>query len=167
MKCGPLIGGVALLIVGFLAQQCGVIINVSPSMPEGIYIKSECDIQRGSIVAVCLPPAYQAIGLKQKYIEIGNTCHGAYPLIKQVIAVPGDNVALKNNVIVVNGKLFFYKTLAVDSTGRPLSNYPRGTYAHTDGYWLIGTAAKNSWDSRYWGPVRRTQILYPLRVVWV
>lgn len=136
-------------------------------MPEGIYIKRNGKIQRGSIVAVCLCAPYQAIGLKRKYIERGNTCQGAYPLIKQVIAVPGDNVVLTNKDIVVNSKTFFYKTLAVDSIGRKLSKYPRGTYLHTDGYWLIGTAAKNSWDSRYWGPVMRTQIMFPLRVVWV
>ncbi|MBV9575129.1 MAG: S26 family signal peptidase [Gammaproteobacteria bacterium] len=39
---------------------------------------------------------------------------------------------------------------------------PRGDYPNINGYWLIGTHAKNSWDSRYWGAIKKENILYVL-----
>lgn len=137
-------------------------------MKEGIYIKKYGKISRGDILAFCLEDPYKTIGLHRLYIEKGQRCHGATPLIKEIIAIPGDNVVLTNQYIEVNGITYPYKTLYVDSMGRKLGTYPHGNYFNTQGYWLIGTHALNSWDSRYWGPVSKRQVLYQLKplLVW-
>ena len=62
----------------------------------------------------------------------------------------------------VNGQRYFIKTMKKDHLGRFLVAYPRGGYKNTQGYWLIGTNSQNSWDSRYWGPVAKEQLLYRL-----
>jgi len=90
-------------------------------------------------------------------------CETHDPLIKRILAVPGDTVVLTRDSIIVNGILYPYATKRIDSNGRRLWAYPRGVYSGTSGYWVIGTGSVDSWDSRYWGPITRSQILYPLK----
>ncbi|OAI47777.1 hypothetical protein AYO45_05600 [Gammaproteobacteria bacterium SCGC AG-212-F23] len=149
----------------FLAKIWGVIINITPSMREGIYIRTYGEIKRGDIVAACLKDPYKTIGLKQLYIEKGSKCSGADPIVKKIIAIPGDNVRLTDKYIQVNNTILSFPTVTKDSVGRGLNSYPRGNYLHVKGYWLIGTNSPNSWDSRYWGSVEREQILYKIKLI--
>jgi conjugative transfer signal peptidase TraF len=159
----PLITGLIVLIVVGLIKHWGIVINTTSSMPEGLYLKqASTTIERGDVVAIFLKPPYQTIGIKQGYLKQQLLSKTAIPLIKQVVAVPGDTVELTDSYISVNGHRYPYKTYYVDSHHRPLTVYPRGTY-HAQGYWLIGTADSHSWDSRYWGEVAQEQILYPLK----
>lgn len=136
-------------------------------MPRGLYVKSHSlnFISQGDIVSICLPEPYKNLGLRNHYIEKGRACTNSEPLLKQVIAVPGDNVELADDHIIVNSKVYNYQTLYLDSYSRPLSVFPRGTYSNLDAYWLIGTHDPKSWDSRYWGPVKKQQILAVLKPV--
>jgi conjugative transfer signal peptidase TraF len=146
-----------------LMKLFGVMINVTPSMKEGIYIRAYGAIKRGDIVAACLPEPYKTIGLKNLYIEKGSKCDGADPVIKKIIAVPGDDVILDDNYIIVNNTRLPFKTLHKDSSERVLNIYPRCRYLRTNGYWLIGTDSPKSWDSRYWGFIKKEHILYGLK----
>ncbi|MBV9576701.1 MAG: S26 family signal peptidase [Gammaproteobacteria bacterium] len=103
------------------AQHFGMLLNVTPSMPLGIYARSNGVIQRGSIVTFCLPDFYKTLALNKLYIQKGRRCDGAEPLIKEVIAVPGDHVFLTNDAIAVNGKRYAYPTLTKDSRGERLA----------------------------------------------
>ena len=163
----PLVLLAFFIIVILTIKSLGMLINVTPSMKEGIYIRASGEIKRGDIVAACLPDPYKTIGLEKFYIEKGRKCDGADPVIKKVIAVPGDDVILAGDYISVNHHRILLKTKNQDGMGRMLSIYPRGTYSHTKGYWLVGTNSPNSWDSRYWGAIPKTQILYKLKPVWV
>jgi conjugative transfer signal peptidase TraF len=145
------------------ASYFGVLINLTPSMKRGIYFRSSGGIHRGDIIAFCLKDPYKTFGLVHGYIQSGKQCHGAQPLIKQVIAVPGDDVVLTALFLTVNKERYAYPTLNKNSRGEAILIYPRGNYKRTQGYWLIGTAATNSWDSRYWGYITETQILYKLK----
>ena len=155
----------------FLSIYCyySFIINITPSEPLGIYkihqISEAAQIHRRDIVAVCLPSQYQDLGLKQGYLLSGIRCGKTAPLIKTVIAIPGDTVILKNNEITVNGKVLLYATKYIDSHGRKLEVFPRGVYKNVKTYWLIGTNDPNSWDSRYWGGVEQKQILFLIKPV--
>ena len=154
-----------LLIIASVINHLGITINFTPSMKEGIYIKKAGQIERGDIVAACLDEPYQAIGLKNSYLIRSTKCHGAAPVIKKIIAVPGDNVLLTYDYIRVNGRKLLFKTKLRDRSGNSLHVYPRGHYLQTDGYWLIGINSRNSWDSRYWGYVKKEQILYRLTYI--
>ena len=125
-------------------------------------------LRRGDIISFCLSSHAQQIGLSQHYLQRGSGCDGSNPLIKQVIAIPGDDVLLAENHIAVNHIKHFYKTLHEDSFNRPLMIYPRGIYKNTRGYWLIGVNDFRSWDSRYWGPISEKQIRHKLKpiVTW-
>lgn len=164
----PLVVVSCIVIAFIIIKTLSITINISPSMKEGIYINTYGILQRGDIVALCLTRHYQIYGLKRLYILKGRTCHGSEALVKKIIAIPGDHVILSGNTIVVNGVKYNFKTLYSDSLGRSLEVYPRGNYPDTAGYWMIGTHAPNSWDSRYWGPVSKNLILHKIQpsLVW-
>jgi conjugative transfer signal peptidase TraF len=156
-----------LFFIFSATQYFGVMINTSSSMPLGFYIKNNLKINRGDIVAFCLQSSYAKIGLQHHYLKYGFKCDGARSLIKQVIAMPGDNVQLADEYISVNNKLYFYKTFHLDRQGRHLASFPRGTYFSKNEYWLIGVNDPHSWDSRYWGPVQRQQIISRLTPLFI
>jgi conjugative transfer signal peptidase TraF len=156
---------IAFLVVASLVYKSGLILNVTPSMKRGLYLSQKGIIGRGDIVSACLIEPYKQVGIARNYIEKGEKCNGSDPLIKQVIAVPGDDVMLTDSYIEVNGDIYPYKTYYQDSLQRPLAVYPRGKYFKTKGYWLIGNHDMKSWDSRYWGPVSKEQIISKLKPV--
>jgi len=164
----PLIISLASTLL-FIGVYQSLVFNITPSMPEGIYLKTHSSIKRGSIVLVCLDKEQAKFGLTRHYLIEGNrNCNNTVPLIKEVIAVPHDNVLLTDNSISVNGKKYQYPTFYQDSAHRPLPVYPRGEYPNTTGNWLLGVTDPRSWDSRYWGPLpQRTlrQTLLPL-ITW-
>ena len=161
----PLIVSLASILLFIVVYQ-NLVFNITPSMPEGIYLKTHSSIKRGSIVLVCLDKEQTQLGLARHYlIEGDKNCNNTVPLIKRVIAVPQDNVLLADDSVTVNGKKYPYPTFYQDSAHRPLPVYPRGEYLNTTGYWLLGTTDAHSWDSRYWGPVPQRalrQTLLPL-----
>ena len=122
----PLFILLLVLLVVIFTNYMGLMINITPSMKNGLYLKQSGAIKRGNIISFCLNSHYQQIGLSQHYLQRGSVCDGSNPLIKQVIAIPGDDVLLAENYIAVNRIKHFYKTFHVDSFNRPLMTYPRG-----------------------------------------
>ena len=147
----------------FMAFKQGIYINTSTSMPLGIYLSVPTNtIKSGDIVAVCLAKKFATLGLAKNYLSSGARCHSAEPLIKQVLAVPGDKVEVYKDKIRINGKPYFYQTFTQDSQQRKLATFPNGIY-QSAGYWLIGTHDEKSWDSRYFGFVKRDAIMTELK----
>lgn len=128
-------------------------------MPLGIYVKKFSAVQRGDIVAVCLDSWHTQLGLQHHYLRPGATCNGSEPLIKKVVAIPGDDVQLTDHYIKVNQNFYFYPTFYQDNQGNPLAVFPRGIYQAQNKYWLLGTQNPHSWDSRYWGPINPEKII--------
>lgn len=162
-----LISVLFIFSVIFLLYMFGITINDTPSMPVGVYIKSKGNIQRGDIVAFCLKEPYLSVGLKRLYLERGNACNNkSVVLIKQVVAVPYDEVVLTDDFMIVNKTRLNYKTKFFDSAGRQIQVYPRGLYK-SKGYWMIGISNESSWDSRYFGEIAQDQIKMKLKPLFV
>lgn len=159
--------GFIVIAVGFWLYQTGLVINITGSMPRGIYWSQSGPIQRGDLVTFCLHEKDEALAIERHYLIHGSRCQLSEPLIKKVIAVPGDRVVLTADFIAVNGRVLHYKTLDKDSHGRPLTAYPAGNYVNTNDYWVIGTGSDKSWDSRYFGPIQKKDILWKIRPVLV
>ncbi len=154
---------VVFCIFLYAIKNMGIMLNVTPSIPIGIYkTHPPTAMQRGDIVALCLSDPDKEYGLTRHYIQMGTKCHDSDPLIKKIIAVPGDTVRLQDGFMVVNHQELLFKTYYKDNAQRSLKVFPRGLYQQTSGYWMIGDHSPYSWDSRYWGPIARNQILYKL-----
>ena len=105
-------------------------------------------------MVVALPDDIQAFGVKRKYIWSMKT-----QLIKEVIAVPGDDVILTKDYIMVNGKKYEAPLHLYDLEHHSVAHIKRGNYFNTTEYWLYGcNDKKDSWDSRYFGPIKKSNI---------
>jgi conjugative transfer signal peptidase TraF len=78
-------------------------------------------------------------------------------LLKPIVAVPGDSVCIENSHFYVNN-FDFGEVKSQDREGRWLPDYHFcGTVK--PGTFFVGVQAENSFDSRYFGPIKTTQIL--------
>ena len=152
------------------AWAAGVRINTSPSMPRGLWqVSRAAEAGRGDAVVVCAPPGPASrIGRERGYVGPGACPGGTEPLLKVVAAVAGDVVAVEPRGLAVNGAVLAATTpLAHDAAGRALPSWPPGIYAVQPGTAWVTTPAADSWDSRYWGPVRLADVLGMARPVAV
>jgi len=146
----------AIVAVTFGTFGSRVRVNVTPSMPLGLYRLEplpSSGVARGMIVAVCAPDEAADLGRRRGYLSSGSCPHDTEPLLKVVTGVPGDHVAVSAEGEAVNGcPLSNSRPIARDGAGRLVSPWPRGDFRLGRGQvWLYGSNPR-SWDSRYWGP---------------
>ena len=78
--------------------------------------------------------------------------------IKQVAALPGDRVDVDEQGMRVNGQTVTDTLLLTDTLNKPVEAFARSEAVQPGRYWVLGTSP-DSFDSRYWGPIRRDQIV--------
>ncbi len=128
----------------------GIVINDTPSLPEGFYRKSTRSVEEGSSVLFRLP-----VG------ELSSRPYTRENLIKQVVAVAGDRVGIGKEGVRVNGHLLANSAqLPTDRDGLPLPRLSLEDYTMRAGELVtMSTYNPRSFDSRYFGPVHRDQVL--------
>jgi conjugative transfer signal peptidase TraF len=134
-------------------------INASASLPAGLYIVST----HGSLMEFC--PADHGLSAERHYRSRGACPDGAAPLLKPVIARPGDKIVLSPAGIAVNGRLLPHTApLNRDSEGRPLTHWPSGRFTVAPGtLWVASSYNARSYDSRYFGAVQEGSVRARLR----
>ncbi len=85
---------------------------------------------------------------------------GGEVLIKRVVGLPGETVVLKAGRILINGEPLnaSYAARSSDLTACHYGVIDPVTLGG-DEYYVLGDNHSNSEDSRYWGPVKRRQIV--------
>ncbi len=153
----------AVMAVALGAGLAGIRINTSPSLPMGLY-RTTAD-SSASLVEFCPPKQYDQNSAGRGYRATGVCEDGGAPLLKPVIARPGDVVAVSEAGIAVNGNLLPHTApQTVDSKGRRLRHWPRGRYTVAEGtVWVASSYNEYSYDSRYFGPVPTAAIRQYLR----
>lgn len=131
-----LTGGVAL----FISQFC--YINITGSLPYGLYVKTHQPIKTGSIVV--FRPNIKQYPFVAKYIKPG------LPLMKKVSALPGQ---------VYNLPL----TSKADSKGNPIIPWTPTTSTVPDNHLFVLGVTKYSLDSRYLGFIPQTSVIHHVR----
>jgi conjugative transfer signal peptidase TraF len=138
-------------------------------MPRGVYlVLAPRTPDRGVISAVCLPQDLACFGRQRGYLGGSGPCPcHTKPVVKTVLALAGDLVALDDRGLTVNGAFVPNSApLARDSAGRGLPRIARGTYRVPASHlWLFGSADRRSWDSRYYGPVPAANVVGSLKPV--
>lgn len=136
----------------------GVRLNSTASLPLGLYrVSTAAD---ANLVEFCPPEPFSRLSVVREYRNRGNCPDGDNPLLKPIVAKPGDAVVLSQSGLQVNGVLLRNTApRSQDGKGRPLPHYPFGTYrVDPETVWVASSYNPLSFDSRYFGPISRAII---------
>lgn len=136
------------------------LLNLSPSVPVGVYVRSSERPQVGDWVAACMPAELSRFGRERGYLPRGTCPGGAVPVLKRWVASSGDRVALTEDGLRIGHEVQPGSRLSsTDSQGRVVPQAVQYPYRVPNGsVLLLGTRA-DSWDGRYFGPVPAESIL--------
>lgn len=161
------LGCALALIVG--SGLAGLRLNLTGSLPVGLYVASPGAPVRGALVLACLPSGVAAFAKERGYVPQGEECPGSMGAIgKPVLAVGGDTVTVTPIGLLVNGApVPNSRPLAADRKGRPLPRLLMGTYVVSPGeLWVLSSYSRLSFDSRYFGAIQASQVRARLRRLW-
>ncbi len=157
----------ALVLLVSLAGAAGARLNLSPSVPCGLYWQGALPFRKGDTVLVCPPstPLFAEVRARG-YLGPGFCPSGSQALMKRVAALPGDRVELAPEGVRVNGRLLPQSVpLAFDQAGRPLPRLASESVIVAPGEVLLMGETVRSFDGRYFGLLPSTAIesvLHPL-----
>ena len=134
-------------------------LNASPSVQRGMYVvSSQTPYGRGSLVVAALPPGAASLAARRGYLASG------IPVLKRVSGLTGDRVCRDGLLIRVNGRMVAAAKVA-DARGRSLPVWNGCLLLHDDDVFLLGDRS-DSFDGRYFGPLKRTQIIGKATRIW-
>lgn len=160
------VGLVALgLLVAANVDKAGVRFNWTASAPIGFYFEGPLTLTRGEMVLLCLPPSVENLGRRRGYLPAGECPGGSSPVLKQLVGLPGDMIALGESFLAVNGAVLVQAPIqGSDSLGRPLAHARFGTRVLPPGQvWVQGVNPARSWDSRYFGTIPMESLVGSVR----
>lgn len=155
---GKVIGLLLLTVIVGLSTSFArlFVINPTDSLPRGIYMKTSSPIAVGAVVEFRTPQSVR-VHLAGQFDY----------LLKPIVAGPGDIVDTTSGEVIINGAAVASSTLLDhDSHGRAVSAWREGRTLGADEFFVLSTRVPNSVDSRYFGPIHRSQIESVRRCVW-
>ncbi len=150
----------ALLGTISVAWFGGYRINLTPSERLGLWRIIELDrpAAAGDLVLSCPPQTSAMREAKMRgYLRAGLCPGGIAPLIKTIIAVAGQRVAIGIGVSIDGHPVRFSALQHRDGKGRPLTPFGGGIVPA--GYVFLHSPFVGSYDSRYFGPIPAAGIL--------
>ncbi|MHB1528620.1 MAG: S26 family signal peptidase [Acidiferrobacteraceae bacterium] len=160
---GPAVGLAALLAGALAGFANGYRINLSPSEPLGLWrVLPVRHLARGDDVGFCAPVH------PYPFLEAGVCPDGLMPFVKQIVGLPGDRIVETDRGVTVNGQELLHSRPHRRSMGAaiPLPQWRGRLTLSADEYWTYGGNDPGlSFDSRYWGPLRRARIRFIARPV--
>ncbi|AYZ74508.1 signal peptidase I [Fusobacterium necrophorum] len=144
------------IIISFIATiylRNKIYINNSPSVPVGFYLKKEQDIYfKDNIVFFKVPDNVGRFLKELNLIKEENKY-----ILKKIGGVEGDHIVIKDKKLYIND-VFIYEVIEHTFHKIPLNPIENLDYIlKEDEYFLIGDL-KESYDSRYFGVVKKEQI---------
>ncbi|MDD4616377.1 MAG: conjugative transfer signal peptidase TraF [Alphaproteobacteria bacterium] len=135
-----------------------VIWNASASVPVGFYRVVSGAPKRGDFVLVRTPESPAKLAYERGYLPVG------VPLVKHLAAIAGDYVCISNSTVQINGAAVA-RQLKTDRAGRPLPRWAGCRLLERDELFLLADAP-DSFDSRYFGPVKSDRLIGRLVPLW-
>jgi conjugative transfer signal peptidase TraF len=149
------------LTAGGIVDHEGIACNRTESVPIGFYRTAPIDEQRlarGTLVSIDAPPAVASLVRERDYLRPGER------FFKRILAVPGDHVCVDGERFVVND-VTIGPVFKADRRGRPLPSQSACGRVPADTYW-VGSSYERSFDSRYFGPVSKSDLRQRLEPLW-
>lgn len=144
----------AVVLMGLRQLDAPLILYpASASVPKGLYFRTFGAVEIGKIVAFPMPELarhYQA--------QRGNQAPEGFLFMKPIAAGPGDQVCNGLAGLFLNGKRVA-ATASYDSEGNPLPVWENCRPLDHNEFFLLSDYAPNSFDSRYFGPIRTDDVV--------
>jgi conjugative transfer signal peptidase TraF len=146
----------------------GYRVNLSSSLPCFVYritpIGRGEEIKPGDCVTINLSKVSNPVielGAERGYVAKGWN----RPMLKQIGALPGDTVELRDGFLFVNGVASKITVASQDSMGGKLAAWPTPLTLPPGQYWLVSDPERG-FDSRYFGPIHRAAFTHKARPVF-
>jgi conjugative transfer signal peptidase TraF len=148
-----LVGLAALAVSSMLFANRQIVINTSPSVQPGLYLRSSSELAVGQIVDFRIPSA------ARNYIESRTGQNGEdWFILKPIVAGPGDRVDTTGEWLLINGRQIASMPPTNDTRGLPLPVWRQSRVLGADEFFVFSDRIPNSFDSRCYGPIRRQHI---------
>jgi conjugative transfer signal peptidase TraF len=134
--------------------------NASNSVPIGLY-----RVQPATRLAVTELVAVQPPDLLAAFLDLNGFLPIGVPMLKRVLALPGQTVCRNGLTIAVDG-IDMGQAHERDGRGRPLPAW-RGCRVIADGdVFVMNWQSEDSLDSRYFGPLPASAVIGKATPVW-
>lgn len=148
----------------------GYQVNVTASYPMGIYkiYEDSKNINRNDMILFC-PPDNDTFKMAKKvgYLRSG-FCPGNYiKMMKKVSGLPGDKININKFVYVNSKKLINSDLYKKDSQDNILPELKENFILEDDQYFLMSDYDKKSFDSRYFGPINKKQLIGKMKPIFI
>jgi conjugative transfer signal peptidase TraF len=135
--------------------------NASESVPIGLYNVQPAGTLAVTNLVIALPPEPLAILLAEgAYLPLG------VPLIKRILALPGQSVCRDDLLISVDG-IEMGAALARDRRGRALPTWQGCQVIAQGEVFLMNWDEPASLDGRYFGPIPSSAIVGRAEPLWI
>jgi conjugative transfer signal peptidase TraF len=135
-----------------IVPQPSILWNDTSSEPKGLYIRIAARPSTGRIIAFNAPaPAFPYADDRMGYLH-------RIPILKQIAAGEGDVVCERAGELSINGRARA-PGFAHDLRGRRLPQWNGCRKLAKDEFFVFSDRIPNSFDSRYYGPVKAAEII--------
>jgi conjugative transfer signal peptidase TraF len=150
----------AIAFASFAAPQPLLLFNGSASEPVGLYVRSLAQPGPGRLVAFHPPPAART------YVAAHMPQIGRGGILKELVAGPGAQLCIEGQMLVLDGEALG-AVIERDSAGRELPHWQGCRVLGAGEYAAFSSRIPKSFDSRYFGPVRDSDLIGVFRPLWV
>jgi conjugative transfer signal peptidase TraF len=154
------IGLAALLMPLAIPNRIHFVYNPSDSVPRGWYrIRPADSLQVGSIVLARLPAPAAALAAQRGYLPSG------IPLLKRIAAMAPQRVCVDGTRVRIDD-VSVAAVMSADGRGRPLLAWQQCRRLAHGELFLMSNTHPASFDSRYFGPVRASDVIGSAQPIW-
>ena len=153
--------------VGILALSAGkaalplFMWNASASVPVGLYRLQSIDKLQATELVVVVPPEPLATLLVE-----GNYLPRGVPMLKHVLAFPGQTVCRRGLTILIDGTAMGLARER-DGRARSLPTWQGCRVVAADQLFLMNRQSADSLDGRYFGPIPASAVVARAHPVWI
>lgn len=153
-------GVVSLVAPAFLQPHRMIVWNASASVPVGLYLLEKTDERYVSELVAVVPPEPLAT-----FLAAGNYLPRGVPMLKHVLALPGQTVC-RDGLVVTVDKVAVGLARERDRRGRSLPVWQGCRVVAEDALFLMNSRSADSLDGRYFGPLPRSAVTGRAHPVW-
>jgi conjugative transfer signal peptidase TraF len=153
------LGYVAIAASAMSPDHRCLVVNLTSSVPIGLYVWSTAPPQTGDFVLISLPVYLRRFAARRGYLPYHRS------LLKFVAASTGDVVCRFGSRVWIGGHSQVW-AMRTDALGRLLPHWQGCRWLQAGELFVLGSHS-GSFDSRYFGPINRPSVLTVVRRICV